>query len=113
MCGEYFHVLNFSSTLTIWESHMDKDQARINQLTLEINRIKHEYNKRQNKINAIRERVVGRFVCAGFVDNPSRLHQLQIKGLTLDSFVTKAVEREVLGLAPRPSTKRASDGSDQ
>lgn len=77
---------------------MDKDLARINQLTLKANRMKHEYKKRQNKITAIRERVIGRFICAGLIGNPAGLRKLQFQGLTLDSFVTKAVERKILGL---------------
>lgn len=92
---------------------MDKDQARINQLTLEINRIKDERRIRQNKINAIRERVLGRFVYAGFKGNPSSIKQLKIGGLTLDAFVTKPGEREALGLPAKTWTQQVSDQSNQ
>jgi hypothetical protein len=92
---------------------MDKYQARINQLTLEINRVKDEHRKQRDKINATRERVLGRFVFAGIKDRPSGLQQLRMGSLTLDAFVTKAHEREALGLPARPRTQQASDESSQ
>lgn len=92
---------------------MDKYQARINQLTLEINRVKNEQNKQRNKIDATRERVLGRFIFAGIKDRPSGLQQLRIGSLTLDAFVTKAHEREALGLPARLGTQQASDQSNQ
>lgn len=92
---------------------MDKSLARINQLTLEINRIKHEYKKRQNKTNTIRERVLGRYVINCLRNDLAKIRMLQYCGVTLNSFVTKPAEREIFGFAPRPRTKQASDESDQ
>ena len=77
---------------------MNKDLAQINQLRLELNRRNTEYRRKQSLDNAIRERVIGRFVLRVLEGNQAKILTFALGAHTLDAFVTKAKERKILGL---------------
>ena len=77
---------------------MNNDLAQINQLRLELNRRNTEYRRKQSLDNAIRERVIGRFVLRVLEGNQAKILTFALGAHTLDAFVTKAKERKILGL---------------
>ena len=57
-----------------------------------------EYRRKQSLDNAIRERVIGRFVLRVLEGNQAKILTFALGAHTLDAFVTKAKERKILGL---------------